>query len=295
MTSSHHQKTFPKRFVGLLFLLPFLALYVLFYFVSTAYAVFLSFYNQRGLNPPVFVGFSNFARAFSDAQFLGSLETIARFAAVQIPIMLLLALAFALYTDARRSKLARVFTAAMFLPYALPGVVSGLMWGYLYSKSLSPFNDILAWFGLNFEFLSEDHLLFAIGNIFTWTWTGYNTIILASSLKSIPPELYEAATVDGATPAQVVRFIKLPLLVPTLTLTLLFAIIGVLQIFTEPFVLKALAYVPTNLTPNLYIYSTAFSYGNFNYAAALSVIVAVLAFALSSVLLGLMNRNRSAL
>lgn len=284
----------PKRFVGLMFLLPFLLLYLLFYFVSTGYAVYLSLFMQRGLNPPVFVGLKNFAQALSDQQFLGSLETIAKFGALQIPIMLLLALLFALYNDAHQSRLAKVFSATMFLPYALPGVMSGLMWGYLYSKSLSPFNDILGWFNLNFDFLREDHLLFSIGNIFTWTWTGYNAIILSSSLKSIPPELYEAATVDGATSWQMVRYIKLPLLVPTLMLTLLFAIIGVLQIFTEPFVLKSLSYVPTNLTPNLYIYSNAFSYGNFNYAATLSVIVAVLTFACSSLLLTLINRQGSA-
>ncbi len=282
----------PKRFVGLAFLLPFLVLYLLFYFVSTLYAVYLSFFVQRGLNPAVFVGLQNFVRALSDAQFIESLETIARFGALQIPIMLLLALSFALYLDARESRLAKVFTASVFLPYALPGVVSGLMWGYLYSKSLSPFNDILAWFGLNFEFLSADHLLFAIGNIFTWTWTGYNTIILASSLKSIPPELYEAATVDGANAVQVVRFLKLPLLMPTLSLTLMFAVIGVLQIFSEPFVLKSLSFIPTNLSPNLYIYSNAFGYGNFNYAAALSVIVAILTFGLSSVFLTIINHQR---
>ncbi len=267
--------------------MPFMALYMLFYFISTGYAVYLSFFRQRGLNPPVFVGWQNFTQALSDSQFLASLEQIARFGLLQIPIMLGLALIFALYTDSHKNRLASVFSTIMFVPYALPGVMSGLMWGYLYSKSLSPFQIV---FGKDFDFLSQDHLLFAVGNIFTWTYTGYYSLILGSSLKSIAPELYEAATVDGANAWQIIYFIKLPMLRPTLVLTLLFAIIGVLQIFTEPFIIRSLAYVPVNLTPNLYVYANAFSYGNFNYAAALSVIIAILTFAFSSLLLGLIRR-----
>jgi multiple sugar transport system permease protein len=277
----------PRRLVGLAFLMPFMVLYLLFYFVSTGYAVYLSFFRQLGLNPAVFVGWQNFSQALFDSQFLSSLEQIARFGLVQIPIMLGLALVFALYTDSHKNRLAAIFGTVMFVPYALPGVISGLMWGYLYSKSLSPFQ---IFFGQDFDFLSQEHVMFAVGNIFTWTYTGYNSIILGSSLKSIAPELYEAATVDGANAWQIIYFIKLPMLRPTLILTLLFAIIGVLQIFTEPFVIRSLAYVPVNLTPNLYIYANAFSYGNFNYAAALSVIIAVLTFTFSSLLLSLIRR-----
>ena len=116
--------------------------------------------------------------------------------------------------------------------------------------------------------------------------------MLVSALRSVPADLYEAARVDGATPLQLVRFIKLPLLAPTLTLVTLFTLIAVLQLFTEPFVLKSLSFVPTSLTPTLYIYTTAFGYGNFNYASALATLVALLSFALSAGLLLLINRQR---
>ena len=277
---------------GYLFLLPFLLPYLLFYFGSLLYSVYLSLFTQRGLNPAVYVGLQTFQHALHDPQFLGSLRTVGSFALLVIPAMLLLALAFALYLDGKTSRLSRTFTLAVFLPYALPGVVSGLLWGYLYSKSLSPFGTLLGTVGLSYDFLSPDHLLFSIANIFAWTWTGYNTIVLVSALRSVPAELYEAARVDGGTPLQIVRFIKLPLLAPTLTLVALFALIAVLQLFTEPFVLKSLSYVPTNLTPNLYIYTTAFGYGNFNYAATLATVVALLSFALSAGLLLLINRQR---
>jgi len=180
-------------------------------------------------------------------------------------------------------------------PYAMPTVIGGLLWGYLYSKGLSPFNQALGPIGLSIDFLGRGGLLWSLGNIITWTWTGYNMVILYAALRGVPRELYEAARIDGASGGQVVRFIKLPMVAPALALAALFSIIGTLQIFAEPFVLSSLTFVPTNLMPNLYIYTTAFNYGNFNYAAALAVVLALITFVLSMGMLALLNRQRSRL
>ena len=279
--------------VPYLFLAPFLSLFLLFYFASIVYAVYLSLFTQHGIRPKVFTGLANYARALHDAQFLGSLGTIAKFGIIQIPVMLLLALALALYLDGLRSARWRsYFSLSFFLPYAMPTVIGGLLWGYLYSKGLSPFNQMLAPLGGRIDFLGQGGLLWSLGNIITWTWTGYNMIILYSALRGVPGELYEAARIDGATNLQVIRFIKLPMVAPALALAALFSIIGTLQIFAEPFVLGSLTFVPTNLMPNLYIYFTAFNYGNFNYAAALAVVLALITFALSLGMLALLNFQR---
>ncbi len=285
-----------RWFVPYLFLAPFLSLFLLFYLVSIGYAVYLSLFVQRGIRPKIFTGLANYARVLHDDQFLSSLGTIARFGIIQIPIMLLIALALALYLDGLRNARWRTFfSLSFFLPYAMPTVIGGLLWGYLYSKGLSPFNQALAPLGLKIDFLGARGLLWSLGNIITWTWTGYNMVILYSALRGVPAELYEAARIDGASNAQVVRFIKLPMVAPALALAALFSIIGTLQIFAEPFVLRSLAFVPTNLMPNLYIYFTAFNYGNFNYAAALAVVLAVITFVLSIGMLALLNRQRSRL
>ena len=279
--------------VPYLFLAPFLSLFLLFYFASIVYAVYLSLFTQRGIRPKVFTGLANYARVLHDGQFLSSLGTIAKFGAVQIPIMLLLALVLALYLDGlRNARLRAYFSLSFFLPYAMPTVIGGLLWGYLYSKGLSPFNQMLAPFGVNLDFLGHSGLLWSLGNIITWTWTGYNMIILYSALRGVPGELYEAARIDGASGLQVVRHIKLPMVAPALALAALFSIIGTLQIFAEPFVLSSLTFVPTDLMPNLYIYFTAFNYGNFNYAAALAVVLALITFALSLGMLALLNLQR---
>jgi multiple sugar transport system permease protein len=106
-------------------------------------------------------------------------------------------------------------------------------------------------------------------------------ITLFAALQSIPTELYEAARVDGATKWDIVRSIKIPLLVPTLKLLFIFSVIGTSQLFTEAFVLRPLGYVADNITPNLYLYLTAARDANYSYAGALAILLALLIFVIS--------------
>jgi multiple sugar transport system permease protein len=276
-----------------LFLLPFFIPFLVFYVASILYAVYLSLFVQHGLRPPIYVGIQNYLRVLSDANFGSSLLTILKFGVIQIPLMLLIALLLALYLDGLKSAGWRAFlSGSYFLPYAMPSVIGGLLWGYLYSKGISPFDQVLSGLGLKLNFLGSRGLLWSLGNIITWTWTGYNMVILYAALRSVPAEVYEAARIDGATSGQVVRYIKLPMVAPALLLAALFSVIGTLQIFAEPFVLQSLTYVPTDLTPNLYIYVTAFNYGNFNYAAALAVSLSVITFIFSLAMLWLQSWQR---
>ena len=135
------------------------------------------------------------------------------------------------------------------------------------------------------DFLSPAILLFSIGNIVTWTWTGYNMITLFAALQNIPKDIFEAARVDGATTWNIVRYIKIPLIIPTLQLCLIFSIIGTSQLFTEAFVMRPLGYVADNVTPNLYLYLTAARDANYAYAGALAIFMAVIIFALSGAFL----------
>ena len=166
------------------------------------------------------------------------------------------------------------------------GAIGALIWGYMYAPNLSPFNQILrAFHQTPIDFLSPDLVLFSIGNIVTWTWTGYNMITLFAALHNIPRELYEAARVDGATGWAIVRYIKIPLVIPTIRLLFIFSIIGTSQLFTEALVLRPLGYVADNITPNLYLYLTAARDANYSYAGALAILLAVLIFVLSGAFL----------
>jgi multiple sugar transport system permease protein len=137
-------------------------------------------------------------------------------------------------------------------------------------------------------------MLASIGNIVTWQWTGYNMIILYAALQAIPPDLYEAALVDGATGWKVARYIKIPLIAPALVLTCVFSIIGSLQLFTEPQLMSTLAsnVIGDHYTPNLYAYTLAFNDQQYNYSAAISFTLGAIVFICSYIFMFATNRGR---
>ncbi len=287
-----------NRLTPYLFLAPFLLAFSLFFILPVLYSVYLSFLTKirNGFAPPteVFGGFANYIRVFTDTDFLASFVNILVFGVIQVPLMLMFATAFALIIDEAQGWLSKVFRTAIYIPYTIPGVIAGLLWGFLYSKNLSPLNYVLSNSGgAPVDFLDSSLLLFSIGNIVTWTWTGYNAVTLYANLQNVSRELYEAAAIDGATGWNVVRYIKLPLLRPALMLTLIFSVIGTAQIFSEPFVLRGIGFVPVNITPNTYIYQIASQDANYSYAAALAVVLALVTFAFSAFFLRYVNRSQS--
>ncbi len=278
-----------------LFLAPFLLLFLLFFILPLGYALGISFYADRLVGGTVFVGSQNYLQAFQDSSFWEGVRRMLLFMVVQVPVMLCLALIFALILDSGVAKLRTLFRLGFFLPYAIPSVVSALLWGYLYSPSFGPFAQIASSLHLPAPgFLTDSGMLASIGNIVTWQWTGYNMIILYAALQAIPPELYEAALVDGATGWKVARYIKIPLIAPALVLTCVFSIIGSLQLFNEPSIMKTLApdVIGDHYTPNLYAYNLAFNDQQYNYSAAISFTLGAIVFVCSYIFMLVTNRRR---
>jgi multiple sugar transport system permease protein len=274
------------RKTALLFLAPFLIVFVAFYLAPVLYAIYLSLFIKKriGIGPPkeVFGGLTNYLRAVQDTDFLIGLKNMFMFGIVQIPVMLGLAVVLALLLHVTRGLILRVFRTVFVMPYTIPAAIASLVWGYMYSPHLSPFNQILSSLRQpTIDFISPAVVLVSIGNIVTWSWTGYNMITLFAALQNIPSDLYEAARVDGANEWSVVRYIKIPLLIPTLLLLFIFSVIGTSQLFTEAYVLRPLGYVADNITPNLYLYLTAARDANYGYAGALAALLAIVVFAIS--------------
>lgn len=281
-----------------LFLLPFGLFFLLFFLVPIFYALYQSFFTTHrsglGLSAPttVFAGLSNYHDVFLDGNFLSGIERVLLFGVVQVPIMLGLALLLALLLDAKTARFRSFFRVSFFIPYAIPGVIAALLWGYLYTPQLSPFDALAQWLHLPApDFLGASTLLWSMANITTWTWTGYNMLIITAALQAIPGELYEAARLDGCSGWKMARTIKIPMVAPALVLTCIFSIIGTLQLFTEPLVLSSISNnVTSGYTPNYYAYFTAFSNNNYTYTAALCVVLALVSFAFSFGFLRLTQR-----
>ncbi|KQQ28485.1 MULTISPECIES: carbohydrate ABC transporter permease [unclassified Frondihabitans] len=275
-----------------IFVVPFAVLFVAFYLVPILYAVYQSLLKiQRqgtfGAPTQVFGGLSQYVLVFQDSVFWSSILRVLAFGIVQVPVMLALALLFALLLDSPLLRGKRFFRLAFFAPYAVPGVIAAIMWGYLYSPSLSPFKFVTG----NVDLLGGGTILWAIANVVTWVYVGYNMLIIYSSLLAIPTEIYEAARLDGASQFRIAIAIKIPLVVPAIILTAVFSVIGTLQLLTEPLVFRQFtSSISSTFTPNMLVYSTS-SVPNFNLAAAFSVVLAVATFILSIGFLRLTQRK----
>jgi multiple sugar transport system permease protein len=269
---------------GFLFTVPFMALFLALFIAPLVYALYLSLFREQLVGGTTFVGLDNYQEGLSDPSFTGGVKRVALFLAVQVPVMLVLALTFALIIDSGRLLFARLFRVAFFVPYAVPTVIAALMWGFLYGRDFGPFADLADKIGAAPpNFLSESTMLWSIANVSTWTYTGYNMIILYAALRSIPTDLYEAAAVDGAGPVRTAIHIKLPLLRPALLLCAIFSVIGSFQLFAEPQIFFDIApsVIGKDYTPNLYVYNLAFADQRLNYAAALSFMLGIVVFAVS--------------
>ncbi|TXR56522.1 sugar ABC transporter permease [Quadrisphaera setariae] len=253
--------------------------------VPLGYAAYLSLYREQLIGGVSFVGVQNYVDALSDPAFLSGLVRVALFLVVQVPIMLGVALVIALLLDSGVLYAQRFIRLAVFLPYAVPGVVATLMWGYLYGPDFGPFAQMATGLGLPKPPFLSSWMLGSIMNIVTWSFVGYNMIIMFAALRGIPTELYEAARVDGASELRIAWSVKIPAIRSAILLTLIFSVIGSFQLFNEPQLLRTLApsVIDTAYTPNLYAYNLAFTNQNVNYSAAVAFLLALVIAVLSYV------------
>jgi multiple sugar transport system permease protein len=280
--------------VPYVFLAPFLILFVVFLILPLAYALVISVFADKLVGGTVFVGFENYAQALGDPAFWGGVRRMIYFGIFQIPIMLGLALVFALLLDSGAAWFTNVFRLGFFVPYAVPAVVATLIWGYLYGPTFGPFSQIADYLGLPAPaFLSDAWMLPSIANIVTWEFTGYNMIILYAALQSVPTEVRDAGAVDGAKPWQIALYIRMPLIFPAILLTGVFSIIGTFQLFNEPSILRANApgVITSGYTPNFYAYSLAFVNQEYNYSAAVSFALGAVVVVFSYVFMLVTNRR----
>lgn len=258
-----------------LFLAPFLTVFVGMVLYPIVLGGKLSLYGQRGARM-WYTGFENYTRIFSDSLFWESFKVPLFLLFVQVPLMLFLATMISFLYETRK-KGGAVFRFIYYLPYTIPGIVSGLVWSYIFSDSMSPLHPLLEMFGLSgIKLLTRANVPPILLVIILWQFTGYTAFLVYSSLIAIPKEYAEAAQLDGASFWQIAFRIKLPLLRDPLITMFIFNAIGAMQVFNEPRMLGDLVVLPRNYTPAMYIYSSAFSQGRFTYASAMGIILALL-------------------
>lgn len=283
-------------------LAPGILLFTVFMAAPILYTVVISFQKEvvkglglgSGAKTTVFAGLENYLSTLGDPEFLASVGRVLVYGLILVPCMLGLALLFALLLDARRTGARGFSRVSIFLPYAVPAVISSLLWGFLYLPAVSPFYWVFEQLGWDDvpSLLSPGLVVFAIANIGLWGGVGFNMIVMYTSLKAVPSEIYEAARIDGATEAQIAWRIKVPIIAPSIVMTALFSMIATLQVFAEPTTLRPLTNsLSMSWSPLMYVYRDAFTRDDINSAAATSVIIAVATFAVSFLFLRIVQRR----
>lgn len=287
-----------QRGAAAVFIAPFLILFLATTIVPVGYAVWLSLYSEQssglgfGGTETVFVGLDNFVRALGSESFRGGFLTVGLYCAVYIPIMIGAALLLALLLDSAYARAKRFFQLALYLPNVIPGLIAATIWFYLYTPGLSPVVDAFESLGLGWDINSDGAALGAIANIAIWEHTGYNVIIFFAALQAIPREVIEAATVDGAGAVRTALRVKVPLIRGAVVLAVLFTVIGAMQLFTEPQIIRTeSAAIGGEWTPAMFIYTAVTERHDYGQAAAASIIFAVVLGAASFVVTRFTSRR----
>ena len=253
----------------------------------------LSFQQNNFIDPPQWVGLSNFRRVVSDPLFVTAWKNTFEFTGLALLLGYAVAFLSAVVINELR-HFQGFFRAAVYLPVMLPPAVSILLWQYFYDPGNGLFNSVLRSLHLpTSQWVQSPHTaLISLVLVSTWMNMGGAVILYLAGLKGIPGELYEAAEVDGAGILQRFRHITLPSMRFLLLVLLLLQVIATMQIFTEPYLLTGTTDSAT-VTVMVLIYRYAFSVNqDLGLASAMSMILFVVLAVLSAVYI-VLTRTRS--
>lgn len=269
-----------RRWVTIaLFLAPALVLYLLLVVAPVVQAIYYSAFDWNGLGSlDEFVGLDNFKRAFSDEVFIGALKHNGFFIALSLLVQLPFALAIAMLLNERlRGRV--LLRILFFAPFVLSEVVTAVVWTLMLQPD-GLVDQSLDRAGLDVlihQWLAEPGIvLWSLFVVISWKYFGFHMILYLAGLQQIPRELEEAAMIDGATRVQVLRYVTLPLLGPTIRISAFLSIIGALQLFDLVWVMTGGGPVNASNTMATYMIDWSFKRFQFGYASAVAVIMLVI-------------------
>jgi multiple sugar transport system permease protein len=262
---------------GMLFAAPALLLIAVFFFLPVVAASLLSLtdfdiYTIADADRLRMVGAANYGALFADPLFWTALRNTALFVVVAGPLSVAVSLAAALLVTATAVRLAALFRTLFFLPVVTSLVAVAVVWRYLYHPRFGLLNYALAQIGVApRDWLGDPRwALAAIILMSVWKNFGFNMVIFMAGLQSIPVQLYEAASIDGAGRWTQFARITLPMLRPTLLFVAAMTLIGNFQLFAEPYVMTRGGPSNATLSVVLYMYEQGFRWWNLGYAAAIA-------------------------
>jgi raffinose/stachyose/melibiose transport system permease protein len=265
-----------KRVTIFFFLLPALSLYLLLALLPIFQGAYYSGFDWNGLEPLTeFIGVQNYRDAFADPVFLGALRHVFIILVLSLVVQLPFALALAVLLNQRMHG--RAFLRLLFfLPFVLSDVITAIVWRLLLQPSslVDRTFEAVGLGGLVQQWLADPSVvLYTVFVVVSWKYFGFHMILYLAGLQQIPPELEEAAAIDGASPAQSFRYVTLPLLGPTIRISVFLSITGSLQLFDLVWVMTGGGPVGASHTTVTYMLDRGFERSQFGFGSAVAVIM----------------------
>jgi len=261
-----------RRWGGFSFVLPYLPLLIVFGILPMIYAFELAFTTDSGS----WAGFRNFTKTFTDYRFFPAFRHILLYTTVWLTSLVVIVVALALLLHGRASRASSAFRFLYYIPGALAGAASVLVWLFMLDPSVSPGSFLVHHVlgaHLFVESIAPGKLPFIFAMIAFWTGAGGWVVVMYGALNTIPSELEEAARIDGAGPITIALRLKLPLIRRWIAYMAILSFATGTQLFVEPQLVNqaSLGLVPDTWSSNQLAYQMAFRYADFNAAAAISV------------------------
>ena len=272
--------------LGVFFLLPVLAALILSLTDYDLYALA----DIRNLR---FVGFGNYWELLHRPLFWSALGHTMYFVAVGVPLSMGASLGAALLLNSPLARCKPLFRTALFAPVVTTVVAVAVIWRYLFNTKYGMANHVLDLVGIQpIDWLGDPRwamptiILFAV-----WKNFGYNMIIFLAGLQAIPPDLYEAARIDGASSWRQFRHITLPMLKPTLLMVAILTVSGYFQLFAEPYVMTEGGPLQSTVSVLYLMYDEGFKWWNLGSASAVAFLLFLLMFAVTVLMVKLSRRG----
>jgi multiple sugar transport system permease protein len=262
----------PRALQGLPFVLPYLPLLIVFGIAPTIYALDLAFTNFDG----GWAGFHNFVKTYHDFRFIPAFRHIFIYTIVWLGSLMVLVVTLALLLHGRASRVSSAYRFLFYIPGALAGAAAVVIWLFMLDPTVSPasflLRDVLG-AQIFAQSIAPQNLPYVFAMIAFWTGAGGWIVVMYGALNTIPPDLEEAARIDGAGPITIALRLKLPLIRKWIAYMLILSFATGTQLFVEPEIVQHASFglVPDTWSPNQLAYQLAFRYADFNAAAAISV------------------------
>ncbi len=287
------KKSKDNLFYGLL-LLPALVLFILFFIIPVVQSTWLSFTDSYGMKSTYnFVGLDNYKEALRDLSFKKTISATSKYALISVVFGNILSLVLALILDSKL-KLKNFLRAVFFIPNIMSLLVVGYIWSFVYT---SVFPDLFTALGTkSIAILGNKTLVVpALAVVGIWNAAGYYMVIYIAALQGISEDLIEAARIDGAGFLHLLRYIRLPLIAPTVFTCLILSVAAHMKVFELPYTMTSGGPVGESTTMVYKIYTTAFNANRNGYAAAQSIILFVIIASVTLVLNLIMKKREEKL